>query len=72
MPRIGLPRKYSRQCQENVDALEGGRALDVVAHEVPTTVADELLAGPLEPCRREVVEEPHDPEAANGGGTAQV
>ena len=72
MPRIGFPRNYSRQYQEDVGALEGGRALDAGAHEVPTTVADELLAGPLEPCRREVAEEPHDPEAVNGGGTAQM
>jgi len=48
----------------------GGRALDVVAHEVPATVADEFLAGPLEPCRREVAGEPHDPEAVDGSGGA--
>ena len=70
MPRIGFPRNYSRQYQENVDALEGGRALDIVAQEVPTTVADEFLAGPLEPCRREVAGGPNDPEAVDGGGTA--
>jgi len=35
---------------------------------VPTTVADELLAGPLEPCRREVAGEPNDSEAVDGGG----
>ena len=68
MSRIGFPRNYSRQYREDVDALEGGRALDVVAHEVPATVADEFLAGPLEPCRREVIGEPHNPEAIDGSG----
>ena len=70
MPRIGFPRSYSRQYREDVDALEGGRALDVVAHEVPTTVADEFLAGSLELCWREVAGEPHDPEAVDGSGGA--
>ena len=69
MPRIGFPRNYSRQYREDVDALEGGRARDVVAYKVPTTVADELPVGPLDPCRREVAGEHDDPEATNDGDT---
>ena len=42
-----------------------------VTHEVPTTVADEFLAGPLEPCRREVAGGPDDPEAVDGGGVLE-
>ena len=67
MSRSGLPRDYGRQYQKEVGALGGGRVLDVIAHEVPTTVADGFLADPLEPCRHEVAEEPDDPEAVGGG-----
>ena len=70
MPRIGFPHNYSRQYQEDIDALEGGRGLDIIANEVPMSVADEFLAGPLEPCRRGVAGEPHDPETVDGGGAA--
>ena len=58
MSRSGFPRDYGRQYQEDVGALEGGRALDVIAHGVPTTVADGFLAGPLEPCGAKLPKSP--------------
>ena len=53
-----------------MSALSGGCALDVIAHGMPATIADEFLAGLLKPCRREVIGEPDDPEAADGSGGA--